>query len=370
VKALFFAGALLVAAPQVAAAQASVQVSVTNETGLPIKAVNNTIQGRWGQFDTAPSTTSLQFSAQGSSSWVGVSGSVTLRTENGEPVGTLSFNFPWVGDDTITLSCNPPFYGYVDYQEVFSRDHRITVLLQRQRKATTTLNLPTTGPGIVRGRLSWDPSRVTAKNGQAMAEAVKRFLAIKAKAPSVFYEVDPATAPKQSYQGRAGGYDNIVAVGQLRWLASDSRGIGFELYDLPTDVPLYLKAVTLADPKNLFQNGPGEAAPSPTLMFPPAKSAPTFSVRIDTASPFRGPLEPGNPLYPNYNLSLEPVWQSEGGDGGGTSSIDPVTARLRSAALSRINPSPLWVRDRASVTAPRTIVAPVNATTGRVKIKR
>lgn len=369
-KTLFFAGALLVAAPQVAAAQAYVKVTVTNETGLPIKAVNNTIQGRWGQFDTAASATELLFAAQGNSSFVGISGSVTLRTESGEPVGTLSFNFPWIGDDTITLSCNPPFYGYVDYQEAFSRDHRITVLLQRQRKPTTTISLPKTGPGVVRGRLSWDPSRITAKNGQAMAEVVKRFLTVKAKAPSVFYELDPAVSPGQSYQGRSGGYDNIATVGQLRWLAGDSQGIGFELYDLPTDVPLFLKAVTLADPKNLFQNGPGEAAPSPILMFPPAKSAPTFSVRIDTASPFRGPLEPGNPLYSNYNLSLEPLWQGESNDGGGTSSIDPVTARMRAAALSRINPSPLRVRDRASVAAPRTTVAPVTNKAGRVKIKR
>ncbi len=341
-------------------AQVVVIVKAQNNTNSALRAGNRTSVSGWVTFDkepVAPGET-LTFATK-PKMFRGAEGNVELVTVTGERAATVRFDFPYVGNDTAILELTPGFYGYIDHEDEGLSRHVLHVDLRRLVRPPVVVVLPRTGSGVVRGRISWDtahiqarrsptrggsrPSETFALKAQSIAEIIKKALQPTASAPTEFAELDPSEFRPNTYQGKQGLFvGRLLRVGQVRWLKSDANGVDFEIYDLPLDVLLRLRLTPLEDLGKRFEPGDEEKAPRPSTLIPPAQSAPKFSVRLEYASPFSGPLTDATPRYDSFNVSLQPLWVSEdNGDGSGALSLDAASAKMQETVLSRINPSPL-----------------------------
>lgn len=345
-----------VAAP--ATAQVVVFVAAQNNTNVALRAGNSSARGGWANFERelqGPGNT-LLFSTR-PRLFQGADGSVELVTERGERAATVRFDFPYVGNDTAVLELAPGFYGYIEYRDEGMSRHRLSVDIRRQLQPPVLTRLPRTGNGVVRGRISWDPASLQVARSQprnsgrpsatlalripSMAEAVKQTFVLQGKSPSVFAELDPSENRPDSYQGRPGYFTEWLSAGQVRWGKSDETGIAFELYDLPTDVPLSVSLRQREPAEQRFAPGPAEQAPLPATLVPPARNGPKFQVRVEYANRFRGPLSESMPHYDNLNITLHPAWMSDDNGDGTVTSLDSVSARLQREFLTRVNPNPL-----------------------------
>ena len=340
-------------------AQVVVIVEAQNNTNTALRAGNSTSVSGWWRFEkelVAPGGT-LEFRTK-NRMFRGAEGSVELVTGAGERAATVRFDFPYVGNDTAILELAPGFYGYIDHEDEGLSRHVLHVDLRRLVRPPVVVDVPRTGSGVVRGRISWDlahlqarrssprggsrPSEAFALKTLSTAEIIKRALEPRARAPKKFAELDPSASRPHTFQGKQGIFGAFDTVGQVRWLASTETSLDFEIYDLPVDVPLSLSLLSRDDLSKRLAPGPEERAPLPATLIPPAKTAPKFSVRLEYASPFRGPLTEASPRYDSFNVSLQPLWLSEdNGDGTGALSLDAASAKRQATVLSRINPNPL-----------------------------
>lgn len=340
-------------------AQVVVIVEAQNNTNAALRAGNSTSVSGWNKFEKEPVAPGelLRFLTK-PRMFRGAEGSVELVTVTGERAATVRFDFPYVGNDTATLELAPGFYGYIDHEDEGMSRHLLKVDLRRLVRPPVVVDVPRTGIGVVRGRISWDlaqlqarrsssrggnrPSETFALKTLSIAELVKKALEPRARAPRKFAELDPSENRPHTFQGKQGIFDAFATVGQVRWLGSMETSLDFEIYDLPLDVPLGLGLVSHEDLAKRLVPGPDARAPLPATLIPPARTAPKFSVRLEYASPFRGPLSEASPRYDSFNVTLQPLWLSEdNGDGSGALSLDAASAKRQATVLSRVNPNPL-----------------------------
>ena len=354
-------------------AQVMVMVEAQNNTNTAMRAGNSSSVSGWNKFDKepAPMGETLRFYTK-ARMFRGAEGSVELVTVAGERAATVRFDFPYVGNDTAILELAPGFYGYIDHEDEGLSRHVLHVDLRRLVRPPVVVDVPRTGGGVVRGRISWDLAHIQARHSSPrvgnrpsetfalktlrIAELVKKALEPRARAPRKFAELDPSESRPHTFQGKQGIFDSFATVGQVRWLGSTETSLDFELYDLPLDVPLGLGLIPRDDLGKRLAPGPDERAPLPATLIPPARTAPKFSVRLEYASPFRGPLSEASPRYDSFNVMLQPLWLSEdNGDGSGAISLDAASAKRQATVLSRINPSPLKVKGTGKFNRPGKI---------------
>ena len=283
----------------------------------------------------------------------GIEGSVEIINSKQEPVGTLYFDNPFIGSAECRVDWAPGYYGPCTWETEGAFGMGMVVKLEvfRDIQKPVWIPIPAIGAGVIRGQVRWDSQKLQPAMGQTYASAVQQIFTLSAGAPAQFVAQDPKLSPKESYQGRVGVFTGVQQkVGRFHWVSASDTGAVFELRDLPTDAPLYLQLTRSASPSTLYKAGSGNPPPTALELIPPGKCQPQFTVNLEAASAFRGPLNAAAPRYEGYDITLVGSWESESGDGSGGISVDPATAKLRAAALSRVNPNPLGIRNRATET--------------------
>ena len=288
-----------------------------------------------------------------SSVLTGIEGSVEIVNSKQEFIGTLYFDNPLIGSAECRVDWAPGYFGPCTWETEGAFGMGMVVKLEvfRDIQKPVWIPIPAIGAGVIRGQVRWDSQKLQPATGQTYASAVQQIFTLSAGAPAEFVAQDPKLSPKESYQGRVGVFTGVQQkVGRFHWVSASDSGAVFELRDLPTDVPLYLQLTRSAAPQSLYKAGVANPPPRALELIPPGKGQPTFTVNLEAASAFSGPLNAAAPRYETYDITLVGSWESESGDGSGGISVDPATARIRAAALSRVNPNPLRIRDRATET--------------------
>lgn len=287
-----------------------------------------------------------------SSVFSGIEGSVEIVNSRQEPIGTLYFDNPIIGSAECRVDWAPGYFGPCTWETegAFGLGMVVKLEVYRELLKPVRIPVPAVGAGVLRGNVHWDKLKLQPASGQTFASAVQGLVTLSAGAPAEFVAQDPKLSPKESYQGRVGTFTGVQQkVGRFQWVSATELGAVFELRDLPTDVPLYLQLTRAATPSTLFKAGVANPPPGRLELIPPGSGPPAFTVHLEAASAFSGPLNAAAPRYDGYDITLVGSWESESGDGTGGLSVDPATAKLRAAALSRVNPNPLRVGDKFKI---------------------
>lgn len=285
----------------------------------------------------------------------GIAGSLEIWVGE-ERAGILYFDNPFIGSAECRIDWGEKWAGEFSWETSGFLGCLMDVKigsLKRLTQPMVRVPIPTIGIGVIRGRIAWDKNNILTVPGKTYPEAVQQFLLLQVRAPREFQIVDPIFKPKELYQGQLGFYGEHRPVGRLRWVAMSETELTFELYDLPTDVPLTVEYRRQAPSKTFFVPGPANPRPDPLTLVPPTRGDPEFVVEVDVQSRFSQPLPSAAPRFDGVVLALFGSWQAPGSDGVGTS-LDPAVARYRQAALSRINPNPLRGDRMRIETSPRT----------------